>query len=104
MFDAECNYDIPEKELLAIVQASNELKRYTRRSLKSEHVLTDHKNLVTIMTTKELSEIQARWMQQLSEYNFKIEYRPGKEEDNLEALTRRVGDLPKAGDKHAREK
>jgi len=62
-------------------------------------VLTDHKTLVTFMTTKELNERQARWMQELSQYNFKIEYRPGKEEGKPDALTRREGDLPTAGDK-----
>ena len=39
------------------------------------------------------------WMQELSQYNFKIEYRPGKEGGKPDALTRREGDLPTAGDK-----
>jgi len=99
MSDAECNYDIHDKELLAIVQAFHEWKRYTRGNTKPIRVLTDHKNLVTFMTTKELKERQARWMQELSQYNFKIEYRPGKEGGKPDALTRREGDLPTAGDK-----
>jgi len=99
MSDTECNYDIHDKELLAIVQAFHEWKRYTRGSLKTVRVLTDHKNLVTFMTTKELSERQARWMQELSQYNFKIEYCPGKKGGKPDALTRRERDLPTAGDK-----
>jgi len=99
MSSAECNYEIHDKELLAIVQAFHEWKRYTRGSPKPVWVLTDHKNLVTIMTTKELSERQARWMQELSQYNFKIEYGPGKDGGKPDALTRREGDLPMAGDK-----
>jgi len=99
MSNAECNYDINDKELLVIVQAFHEWKRYTRGNPKPIRVLTDHKNLVTFMTTKELNERQARWMQELSQYNFKIEYRPGKEGGKPEALTRREGDLPTAGDK-----
>jgi len=51
------------------------------------------------MTTKELNERQARWMQELIQYNFQIEYRPGKEDGKPDALTRREGDLPTAGDK-----
>jgi len=51
------------------------------------------------MTTKKLNERQARCMQELSQYNFKIEYRPGKEGGKPDALTRREGDLPTAGDK-----
>jgi len=99
MSDAECNYDIHEKELLAIVQAFHEWKRYTRGNLKPIRVLTDHKNLVTFMTKKELNERQARWMQELSQYNFKIEYRPGKVGGKADAHTTREGDLPTAGDK-----
>jgi len=38
-------------------------------------------------------------MQELSQYNFKIEYRPGKKGGKPDALTRREGDLPTAGDK-----
>jgi len=101
MSEAECNYDIHDKELLAIVQAFHEWKRYTRGNPKPIRVLrvTDHKNLVTFMTKKQLNEREARWMQELSQYNFKIEYRPGKEGGKPDALTRREGDLPTAGDK-----
>jgi len=56
MSDAKCNYDIHDKELLAIVQAFHEWNRYTRGNLKPIGVLTDHKNLVTFMTTKELNK------------------------------------------------
>jgi len=99
MSDAECNYDIQDKELLAKVQAFHKWTRDTRGNPKPFRVLTDHKNLVTFMTTKELKERQARWMQELSQYNFKIEYRPGKEGGKPDAITRREGDLPTAGDK-----
>ena len=51
------------------------------------------------MKTKELSERQVRWKILLSQYNFRIEYRPGKEGGKPDALTRRAGDLPIAGDK-----
>jgi len=99
MSDAKCNYDIHDKELLAIVQAFHKWKRYTRGNTKPIRVLTNLKDLVTFMTTKELNERQAQWMQELSQYNFKIEYRPGKEGGKLDARTRREGDLPTAGDK-----
>jgi len=38
-------------------------------------------------------------MEELSQYNFKIEYGPGMEGGKPDALTRREGDLPTAGDK-----
>jgi len=52
----ECNYDIHHKELLAIVPAFQEWKRYMRGSPNPVRVPIEHKNLVTFMTTKELSE------------------------------------------------
>jgi len=67
MSDAEFNYNRPDKELLAIVQAFHEWKGYTRGNRKPKQVLTDHKNLVTLMTTKELNARQARWIQELSQ-------------------------------------
>jgi len=94
MSSPESNYDIHDKELLTMVQAFHEWKRYTSGSPKMIRVLTDHKNLVTFMTTKELSEPQARWMQELSQYDFKIEFRSGKEGGKPDALRRREGDLP----------
>ena len=51
------------------------------------------------MKTKKLSERQARWKILLSQYNFRIEYRPGKEGGKPDALTRRAGELPTAGEK-----
>ena len=38
MQDAECNYDIHDKELLAVVQALKEWKRYTRGKIGRAHV------------------------------------------------------------------
>ena len=99
MQDAECNYDIHDKELLAVVQAFKEWKRYTRGSPRPIQVFTDHKNQVTFMTTKELSERQGKWQEFLSQYNFRIIYRPGKEGRKPDALTRRPGDIPTTEEK-----
>jgi hypothetical protein len=50
------------------------------------------------MTTKMLNRRQARWSEFLSRYNFRIIYRPGKQGEKPDALTRRSEDLPKEGD------
>ena len=62
MSNAECNYNIHDKELLATIQAFHDWKRYTRGNPKPIRLVIDHKNLVTFMTTNELNERQARWM------------------------------------------
>jgi hypothetical protein len=50
------------------------------------------------MTTKQLSRRQARWADFLSEFNFVIKYRPGKQGTKPDSLTRRTGDIPEGVD------
>ena len=50
------------------------------------------------MTKKKLKERQVRWKQFLSQFDCKIEYRPGKEGGKPDALTRGPGYLPVQGD------
>jgi hypothetical protein len=46
------------------------------------------------MTSKMLTRRQARWANFLSRFNFIIKYRPGKQNIQADALTRRAGDIP----------
>jgi len=54
MKPGECNYDVHDKELLAIVQELKEWRRYLKGSGQHFRVLTDHQNLIRFTTTKEL--------------------------------------------------
>ena len=96
MSPAECNYEIYDKELLAIVRAFEEWRpECAGTPVESPvHVLSDHRNLVTFMDNKQLNRRQARWAEFLSEFNFKIAYRPGKQSTKPDSLTRRSADLP----------
>ena len=96
---SECNYEIHDKELLAIVVAFEEWRHYLISTPEPVRVITDHKNLEYFTTTKALNHRQARWSEKLVEYNFQISYRPGTQGGKADALTRRSGDLPKEGDK-----
>ncbi len=98
MLPAECNYEIYDKEMLAIVSAFKEWRSYLEGSPHQVKVLCDHKNLQYFMTTKALNRRQARWGEELSSYDFVITYRPGKQGGKPDALTRRSGDLPSEGD------
>ncbi|SLM36259.1 retrotransposon nucleocapsid protein [Lasallia pustulata] len=84
MVPAECNYEIYDKELLAIIR-STELR---------VEIFTDHKALEHFMTSKELTRRQVRWAEKLSEYNFKIMYQTGAKNIKADALTRKPGDKP----------
>ena len=95
---AECNYEIYDKELMAIVRAFEEWRPHLEGSHHPIQVLSDHKNLEYFMSTKLLNRRQARWSEFLSCFDFRIVYRPGKASGKPDALTRRSGDLPKEGD------
>jgi len=96
---AECNYEIYDKELMAIVRAFEEWRPHLEGSRHPIQVWSDHKNLEHFMSTKLLNRRQARWSEFLSRFDFRIKYWPGKLGGKPDALTRRSGDLPKKGDK-----
>jgi hypothetical protein len=100
---AECNYEIYDKELMAIVRAFEEWHPKLQSIINPIRVLSDHKNLEYFTTIKLLNRRQARWSQFLSQFNFKIVYRPGTAGGKPDTLTRRSGDLPKAGDNRSLE-
>lgn len=102
---AECNYQIYDKELLAIVRCLKEWESELR-SVREFTVVTDHKNLKYFTTLRRLSERQMRWSDFLSKFNFQITYRPGKLGTRPDALSRRAQDMPQEGDERylARER
>jgi len=100
---AECNYEIYDKELMAIVRAFEEWRTELQSVENPILVLMDHKNLKYFTTTKLLNRRQASRAQFLSQFNIKIVYRPGKAGAKPDSLTRRSGDLPKEGDKRLNE-
>jgi len=95
---SECNYEIYDKELMAIVQAFKKWHAELESVENPILVIMDHKNLEYFMMTKLLNHQQARWAQFLSQFNLKIIYRPGKAGAKPDSLTRRSGDLPKERD------
>jgi hypothetical protein len=95
---AECNYEIYDKELMAIVRAFEEWRPELEGVLHPIQVLSNHRNLEYFMSTKLLNHHQTHWAEYLSRFNFKIVYCPGKAGGKPDALTRRSGDLPEGGD------
>src|SRR5436190_999861 len=94
---AEKNYDIYDRELLAIIKCF----KYWRSELlspdKPTDVITDHQNLQTFMTTKTLTPRQVRWANFLSQFNFMVRYRPGKKNGKADYLSRLPGGQTKGG-------
>ena len=100
MSDAERNYEIHDKELLAILEGFKEWPHYLVGTKDPITVYTNHKNLQSFLTTKLWNQRQIRWAQQLANYNFKIVYRPGKRGGKPDALSRRPEYRPEEGATH----
>src|SRR5690554_3038909 len=94
MEKAERNYDIHDKEMFAIVRSCKTWRHYLEGIKSTVAIITDHANLQYFMTTKMLNRRQARWMEEMSELNFKIIYPPGSQGGKPDALTRRTQDRP----------
>ena len=89
MAPAECNYEVHDKEMLAIVRSLDQWRPEIHGAASRVQIYTDHKALEYFMHSKQLTSRQARWAEALSEYYFTIMYRPGKENGKVDALTRR---------------
>jgi hypothetical protein len=85
--DAELNYPVHEKELLAVIRA---LKKWRTDLVGSPFfVFTDHKTLENFGHQKDLSRRQARWMEFLSQYDAHFVYVKGERNSVADSLSRR---------------
>jgi len=85
----ERNYDVHDKELLAIFEAFKKWRHYLEGSATPVDVVTDHKNLEYFSTTKLLTRRQARWLEYLTQFHMTIRFRPGRLGTKPDTLTRR---------------
>lgn len=84
--NAERNYSTTEQELLAIVWAVKQFRPYLwGRRFK---IVTDHRPLRWLISLKDPGSRLTRWTIKLSEYDFEVIHRPGKSNQNADALSR----------------
>jgi len=93
---AECNYEIYDKKLLAIIRAFKHWRPELKLTELSIKMFIDHQALTSLMKNKELSRRQMRWVQKLVNFNFKIMYRSGKQNIKVDALTRRADSVSRS--------
>ena len=70
--DVEQNYEIHDKEFLAILEAFCVWKHYILAADDHVTLYTEHQNLQYFLTTKVWNPRQIRWAQWLANFNFKI--------------------------------
>lgn len=86
---AETNYDVHDKELLAIISSLEHWRHYLIGSPFKISVLCDHRNLIFFQSRRILKTRHARWATRLSPFQFTLSYRPGSTNDAADALSRR---------------
>lgn len=94
---AEINYNIHDKEMLAVMASLPDFHHWLSGTLIPVSVITDHKNLQYFMTQRVLNRRQSRWMLELSEYNIHLSYAPG-DKNPADAPSRRDDYTPLKGD------
>ena len=85
---AEQNYNIGNKELLAVKLAIEEWRQWLEGAQVPFQVWTDHKNLEYLHTAKRLNSRQAWWALFFSRFDFHLAYRPGSKNIKPDALSR----------------
>jgi hypothetical protein len=74
----ECNYDIYERELLAIIKAISHWWPYLIWTKDPFTILMDHANLLHWKSPRKLNRRTAHWHGELQDYNFRLQHIPGK--------------------------
>ena len=82
---AETKYHTYEKEALAIMFAIKIFKNYVYGNRFT--IVTDHKPLLWLKSADNNTSVQ-KWRLKLSDYEFDIVYKPGKQNANADALSR----------------
>ena len=98
---AQRNYSATELEGLAVFQAVHFFAHF----LYGRHfkVITDHKALVALLTSRRLNKRLHGWVLKLLDFDFTIEYRPGSKNQDADGLSRQSwstseGDPGRAGE------
>ena len=90
---AEYNYEIYDKEILAIIHCLEE-QESELQGVQGFEVFSDYKNLEYFTTIQKLTEQQIRQSLVLSHYNFKIRHINSKDNILVDTLSQRDQDLP----------
>lgn len=91
---AERNYDVGNRELLAVKTALEEWRHWLEGTEQPFLVWTDHKNLEYIKSAKRLNSRQARWALFFNRFDFVLSYRPGAKNGKPDALSRQFDPDP----------
>jgi len=85
---AELNHDVYDKEMLAVVFSLWKNWHYLQGAVHKTTIFSDHQNLTYFKTAVLLNRRQARWSEELKQYNFQLLYRKGSSNAKADILSR----------------
>ena len=85
----EGNYEIHDWEMLVIIHALEEWRHHLQGAHYPIKIHTDHKNLEYFITAKKLNQWQARWLLELSNFDFSLVHKLGQMMGKADALSQR---------------
>ena len=88
MTETERNYDIYDREMLAIHDALKDWRHFLEGLPQPFEIWTDHQNLKFWQTAQNLSRRQARWAIFLADFNFVLVHKPGSSNTRADPLSR----------------
>ncbi|KAK0606869.1 hypothetical protein LWI29_005470 [Acer saccharum] len=86
--DTERRYTVQEKEMTAIIHCLRVWRHYLLGA--TFRIMTDNVATSYFQTQKKLSPKQARWQDFLAEFDYRLEYKPGKANVVADALSRKA--------------
>jgi len=86
----ERNYEIYDKELLAVIRGLEEYRDYLEGHPHKVEIWSDHQNLTFFRTAQKLTRRQARWALFITRFDFVLYHKPGKTMQVEDPLSRRA--------------
>src|SRR5882757_4310689 len=90
LLPAERNYDIYDRELLAIIYAIKAFRYLLLGAQQKFLIRSDHENLMYFKSPQKISACQVQWHEFLQDYNFELTHIPGKSNMIADLLSRRT--------------
>ena len=87
--DTEQNYEIHDKEMLAVVRCLEAQRHFLEGATEKFEIWTDHKNLEYFMKVQKLNWRQAKWALYLSRFSFMLKHILGSKMGKANSLSRR---------------
>ena len=88
MTPPERNYPIHDKEMLAIIKATEAWRHYLEATPYVFEIHTDHNNLLYFTKSQNLSKRQARWQQWMTRFSYQLIYKKGSQMHVADPLSR----------------